>query len=201
MHPRPNKFFSVLFSFIPGAGHMYIGLMKRGASFMASFFLSIVCTIFLGNSFLAFNLETAVAFLIPLVWFVSFFDFWQFPRMSNEERLAVKDEFLLLGQFDQLKHFVQGLDMCKVRVIAGVLLIIGGISQLFRRFVMDFMRETYWKDNPRIQEILDMLPQIGAAALLIIVGILLILWKGRQIRKEAQAAAYIEAQEEAYDEE
>jgi len=201
MHPKPNKFLTALFSFIPGAGHMYFGMMKRGISFMAAFFLSIICVVFFSRNFWMLHLETVFAFLIPLVWFIAFFDFWRFPRMSTEERLAVKDEFLMLDQFDLLKNAAKGAAMRKVRIVAGILLILGGASQLFQRFVMEFLIGTYWRNHPNIQEFMFMLPQLGGALLIIIVGLLLIFWKGRQIKKEAQEAAEYAAQEEYNDEE
>ena len=205
MNPKPSKFLTVLFSFLPGAGHMYFGMMKRGASFMAAFFLSIVCAVFFENNFFTFlNINMVFIFLIPLTWFIAFFDFWRFPRMNMEERLAVKDEFLMLDQFELLKNAAKGTVMRKVRIVAGILLIVAGTSQLFDRFVLDFLRH-----YPRLQEFMFMLPQIGGAVLIIIVGLLLIFWKGRQIKKEAQEAAeyaaqealYGEVQEEKYDEE
>jgi len=210
MHPKPNKFLTALFSFIPGAGHMYFGMMKRGISFMAAFFLSIVCAVFFENNFFTFlNINMVFIFLIPLAWFIAFFDFWRFPRMSMEERLAVKDEFLMLDQFEVLKNATKSSAMRKVWIVAGILLILGGASQLFERFVMEFLIGTYWRNHPNIQNFMYMLPQLGGAVLIIIVGLLLIFWKGRQIKKEAQEAAeyaaqeaaYMNAQEEAYDEE
>jgi len=210
MNPKPNKFLTVLFSFLPGAGHMYFGMMKRGISFMAAFFLSIVCAVFFENNFFTIlNINTMFIFLIPLTWFIAFFDFWRFPRMSMEERLAVEDEFLMLDQFELLKNAAKGTAMRKVRIVAGILLILAGASQLFERFVMDFLMNAYWRNHPKIRDFMFMLPQFGGAVLIIVVGLLLIFWKGRQIKKEAQEAAeyaaqealYGQVQEEAYDDE
>lgn len=57
---------AAIFSAIPGAGHMYIGLQKQGLQYMSIFFF----TIFLGN-WLDISL---FMFVIPIIWFYSFFD-------------------------------------------------------------------------------------------------------------------------------
>jgi len=179
MHQNPNKFLTVLFSFIPGAGHMYYGLMKRGVSFMAAFFATILGVIFFSR---VLSLFTGIfVFAIPLVWFISFFDFWRFPRMSLEDRLELKDEFLMLGQLEIPK----GPLLRKAQVIAGVLLVLGGISQLYNQFFMGFLMDRFWHGHPMIQDMLWRLPRLGGALLIIIVGVLLIVWKGKQIKKEA----------------
>ena len=184
MHPNPSKFLTVLFSFIPGAGHMYFGLMKRGISFMAAFFASVAATVFTENYLSA--LTFVFVFAIPLAWFVSFFDFWRFPRMTAEERLELKDEFLML---DQLK-IPKGPLLRKARIIAGIVLILGGASQLYSQFVNGFIVDFLHSD--RMRNFMYMLPRLGSAVLVIVVGLLLIFWKGRQLKKEAKEATYDE---------
>lgn len=57
---------AMAFSIIPGAGHMYLGYQKKGLMIMGAFFFSIFFMGWLGISLLLF--------LLPLIWFYSFFD-------------------------------------------------------------------------------------------------------------------------------
>ncbi|MEA1961079.1 MAG: hypothetical protein U9N81_07350 [Bacillota bacterium] len=61
-----SKAITILFSLIPGAGHMYLGYLKKGTELMTVFFLS---TFFIG--WLGLNV---LGFILPVIWFYSFFD-------------------------------------------------------------------------------------------------------------------------------
>jgi hypothetical protein len=63
---KGKKTMALLLSCIPGTGHMYIGLQRQGLEYMSMFFF----IIFFGNWL---NLDF-VMFLIPIIWFYSFFD-------------------------------------------------------------------------------------------------------------------------------
>lgn len=62
-----STFWSTIFSFLPGGGHMYLGLMKRGLQFMLLFFGIIALSSF-------FYSADFLAFFAVVVWFYSFFD-------------------------------------------------------------------------------------------------------------------------------
>ena len=177
MHPDPNKFLTVLFSFIPGAGHMYLGLLKRGASFMLAFF----ACIFAAAAFNFLNLFSyAFGFLIPVVWFIAFFDFWRFPRMSPEEKALVSDEFLIPSGMQLPGEAV----MHKIRIAAGVLLILAGLYQLYRIFLRDMIY--LYLHSERLIFLFNRMPTMLGGLAIIAVGLLLIFWKSRQLRREAQ---------------
>lgn len=61
-----KKSIALALSVIPGAGHMYLGYQKKGLFIMGSFLFSIFFMGWLGISILLF--------LLPLIWFYSFFD-------------------------------------------------------------------------------------------------------------------------------
>ena len=61
---KKSSFWTFVFSLFPGAGHMYLGLMKKGASLMLLFCLTIALSGFLNLSFLLI--------LLPVIWFYSF---------------------------------------------------------------------------------------------------------------------------------
>lgn len=75
-----NKFFTFIFSFIPGAGHMYLGMMTKGTVFMSLFFGIFAILAY-------FGLEVFMAFL-PVVWCYSFFDVLNLKHLTYEERIA-----------------------------------------------------------------------------------------------------------------
>jgi len=177
LHPNPNKFLTVLFSFIPGAGHMYFGLMKRGASIMAAFFACIAAAVFFDR----FGLVVAAfGLVLPVIWFIAFFDFWRYPRMSEEERALVQDEFLI----PQGVNLPGGAVMRKVRIGAGILLILTGAYQLYQLFLWNFVDE--FLHSQRLIRLIHQTPTLLGGAGIIIIGLLLIFWKSRQLKKEAQ---------------
>lgn len=177
MHPNPNKFLTVLFSFVPGAGHMYFGLMRRGASIMAAFFACIAAAAFLSSMGL-FGYVFGLA--IPVVWFVAFFDFWRYPRLTPEEKALVQDDFFL----PQGVSFPGGAAMRKIRIGAGILLILAGAQQLYRVFLWEFVND--FLHSQRLINLFHRMPTLLGGVAVILVGLLLIFWKSRQLKKEAQ---------------
>jgi len=61
-----SKALTLLFSFVPGAGHMYLGLMQKGTSIMGLFFFSIFL--------ISWVLLDLLGFALPVIWCYSFFD-------------------------------------------------------------------------------------------------------------------------------
>lgn len=61
-----RKIIAIALSTIPGAGHMYLGLLKQGAQLMTAFFLVMFVTDWLQMSLLSF--------ILPVIWFYSVFD-------------------------------------------------------------------------------------------------------------------------------
>lgn len=78
---QKSRTIATLLSIFPGAGHLYLGLQKRGIQLMAAFLLSIYIldVLYLG----------IFLFVIPLIWFFSFFDGLQ--KASEMEKGPVED--------------------------------------------------------------------------------------------------------------
>lgn len=76
---KKNKTLATLLSIFPGAGHMYLGLQKRGLQLMAAF---LFCTYIMDVLRLSLFM-----FLIPILWFFSFFDALQMVSKSGREEL------------------------------------------------------------------------------------------------------------------
>ncbi|WP_240633376.1 hypothetical protein [Paenibacillus montanisoli] len=73
---KRSKWLSTVLSILPGAGHMYLGLQKRGLQLMAGFLLSIYLLDVLQLSLFLF--------MVPLLWCFSFFDaLQQQSRLNN----------------------------------------------------------------------------------------------------------------------
>lgn len=91
-----KKTATMALSIIPGAGHMYLGYQKKGLFLMGIFFFSIFFMGWLGISMLLF--------LLPLIWFYSFFDAMHIVDDSKDEiedldfsLPAVKPEWIGFG--------------------------------------------------------------------------------------------------------
>lgn len=76
-----KKVVTLALSVIPGAGHMYLGHQKRGLIFMGIFFFTIFFMGFLNISFLVF--------LLPLIWFYSFFDAYHTLKGKDTEDIDI----------------------------------------------------------------------------------------------------------------
>jgi hypothetical protein len=75
---RKSKMIATVLAVFPGAGHMYLGLQRRGLQLMAAFLLSIYILDVLRLSIFLF--------IIPLLWFYSLFDALQhISRHGREE--------------------------------------------------------------------------------------------------------------------
>jgi len=79
---KKSKSIATFLSIFPGAGHLYLGLQKRGIQLMAAFLFSIyILDILRLGIFL---------FLVPIIWFYSFFDGLQKASKYGKEELEDK---------------------------------------------------------------------------------------------------------------
>lgn len=112
-----NKIYTALLSLVPGAGHMYLGLMKKGLQFMFIFFGSVIITdlIYSARSFTVLNI---------VVWFYAFFDAYH-SRRKLELGRAVEEDL-----FSELK-----LESVKPKYAGLGLIILGSIVLLQQVFI------------------------------------------------------------------
>lgn len=86
LDPKLNKkTITLSLSIIPGAGHMYLGYQKKGLLIMGTFLFSVFFMGWLGISLLLF--------LLPLIWFYSFFDAMHIVDGNKDE--SMDEEFKL----------------------------------------------------------------------------------------------------------
>lgn len=76
---KKSKSIATFLSIFPGAGHLYLGMQRRGIQLMAAFLFSIyILDVLRLGIFL---------FLIPIIWFYSFFDGLQKASKYGKEEL------------------------------------------------------------------------------------------------------------------
>ncbi|MEG1992162.1 MAG: hypothetical protein RR056_02150 [Acetivibrio sp.] len=166
MIKRKRKFLTFCFSCLPGAGHMYLGFMKQGISIM---------TLFFGICFVATMLNMGpILFVLPVLWFYSFFDTHNKNSMSDEDFYKIHDEYLFNMNFSELQLLLQG----KFRIIIAVVCMLMGVGLLFSNFTSLLYQFLPYENYAYIDHFLNKVPQIILAVFIILVGIRLI--KGKQ---------------------
>ncbi len=81
-----RKTIALIFSVVPGAGHMYLGLQKKGLYIMTIFFFAVF--------FMGWLNISLFLFILPVIWFYSFFDAF---HLVNKE--SCSDEKIELPAF------------------------------------------------------------------------------------------------------
>lgn len=181
MTRKRNGFFTFIFSLLPGAGEMYLGFLKQGASIMILFLG--ICAI--GGMFS----NGALMMLLPVIWFYSFFHVHNLNSLNDEEFYAVEDDFLILNNIVVSENF----NTSKRRKILAVIIITIGVSSIWNMF-MDYLRslanifgwEVAW-----LFSLLRNIPSFVISIALIAFGIYLI--KG----KKTEVDTYIEGDEQS----
>lgn len=176
MTSKKSGFWTFLFSLLPGAGEMYLGFLKQGASIMIAFFG--VFALISG-----FNLNFLI-FLLPVLWFYSFFHTHNLRALPDEEFYTVEDRILFFDTCDEyscqnIKEFFQ-----RHKTATAWVLILLGISLLWNSLV-DFLS---WFLPNALYSVLSSfsynLPQIFIAVAIIAFGLYLISGKKDQLNKE-----------------
>ena len=165
-----KKFLFFLSSLIPGAGHMFLGFMKRGLLLMTVYFIDIGLSMIL-NGFLVF---------MPVIWFYCLFDAWNKFFLSEEERRNVDDSFIFFYNaipeelLPKSKRFTSKIPQKLYRAI-GIALAFFGIVMLCKEL----------RDNlvlPKLAaQILSFVPELLISLALIFIGIRLIVHKKKEI--------------------
>lgn len=166
MKKKKSRFWLFLFSLFPGAGHMYLGLMRMGLSFMIGFLLSIA---------LISITELSVLAVLPITLYIySFFHANNIGGMNDEEFAALEDEYLLgFGDIDRDRFRLDRRN----RNIAAAVLIILGICMLWN-VGFGMIRDYIGWDNPFIKAIYytmrDDVPRVVIAIAIIWFGVVLL---------------------------
>ena len=171
---KRNKFWTVVFSFLPGAGHMFMGFMKQGTSIMVAFFgvMAVASWLDLGE----------LSLLAPVLWFYSFFDCINKRFSTHEQFVQMEDKILFEDWFKSKK----GINLGKFNTLIAVVLIILGVYMLASNTLNMLM----WHDllSNRLVAILGTvlgsLPRFAVSVIIIVFGIKLITGKKKEMKDD-----------------
>lgn len=129
---RRSKVLATLLSAFPGAGHLYLGLQKRGMQLMF---------LFLGSIYVLDLLHLSVfLFMIPLIWFYSFFDGLQCSSRYGREPLIDQPIFKDWARHQRLIGF--GIAALGLYYLA-IRLVIPQLNELFPNAFMTYEIRSY----------------------------------------------------------
>lgn len=171
MKKQKNRFWLFIFSLCPGAGHMYMGLMRMGLSFMLGFMLLIAVTAITGIDVLA---------VLPVTLYIySFFHANNIGGMDAAQFAALEDEYLFgFGEWDTSRLKLNK----KNRNIVAVVCIVLGICMLWN-VGFGMLRDYVGWDNPVIRAVYytmrDEVPRIIIAIGVIWFGVSLL--RGKRV--------------------
>ena len=173
---KKNKIFTLLFSLIPGAAEMYMGLMKMGLSLMVVFVFSIMIPAM-------FNANDVLLFLAAVLWFFGFFHARNVAACEEEEFATIEDKFIW-EEFTEGKPIkIPGATARKW--IAGALIVIG-CAVLWNNMsycILYLMPDYYWDTASVISH---RVPEIVVSVLIILLGIIMIKGKKQEIEEEKE---------------
>ena len=164
MQRKKSRFWSFIWSLMPGAGEMYLGFMKMGLSLMLGF-MGLIAVVALTNL-------GALSVLPIVMWFYSFFHANNLAALDDQTFMMIKDQYLFgmdnVSDLDQLKARMNG----KTKKIAAVVLIVIGVVMLWQT-VFSLLCEIFGWDNYYLSSVYyfvrDDLPRI-------LIGIAVIWW-------------------------
>lgn len=167
MKHKKNKYWTLLFSLMPGAAEMYMGFMKNGFSIMAVFFASFIIPSVL-------RVRDVFLLLAVMVWFYGFFHARNLAACSEEELQEIPDDYIWssFGKIEKIEISNPTLKKwgAVILIFYGLSLLWQSVSQLFYSIVPEYMRIYLY---PVMEEV----PQIAAAFIIIAIGIKLIIGK------------------------
>ena len=178
-----NGFLTLLFAFIPGAGQMYQGYMKRGLS------LILMCCA-IGAVAALFS---PVALFLLVVFMYSFFDTLNL-RAQIALGKAPEDDYLV--HLDPKDKRLARMLMDSHKLV-GWVLIVFGVLIVYENIIMEMLNEVLWRwgrDSVTFRAfylVMDRLPDVVACVAFILCGV----WLVRGPRKPKAAPAPEEAAE------
>ncbi|MGD9678690.1 MAG: hypothetical protein AB7V16_10150 [Vulcanibacillus sp.] len=142
---KKSKSLTFFLSFVPGTGHLYLGLMNRGLQFLLLFFGAM----FISNLLVSELFE----FLLPVIWIYCLFDALQQYNKIQETNEVIDTPIIELTKF------------IKSNVLIGWALIAFGVFLFIEKF---FLQNYGWLYSATFRTVLF-------AVMLIIIGIYLLM--------------------------
>ena len=178
---KKNGILTLLFAFIPGAGQMYQGYMKRGLSLITMFCLFII----LGSTT---GLDALVVGCI-VVYMYSFFDTLNLRAQLAAEK-APEDDYLV--HFDPQDKRLARMLMDSHKLVGWCLIAIGALIA-YEQIIMNTLGDILWRWGQKapvwraIYLVMDQLPEVVLCVALILCGIWLV--RGPRAKKTAPETA------------
>lgn len=176
-----NSLLTFIFSFMPGAGEMYLGMMKKGLAIITAFF----AVVFLG---VVLYIEE-ICVILPVIWCYSFFDTINMRKYSPEGRIEMDNKF---GEDMKVfcDHDWSGL-LKKKNTIFGIGFVLLGLYLLFENFIMPIInRFCDYIGSYVLCDIISNIPSMVVAFLIILLGIQLL--KGGKMKEQIKDEDFIE---------
>lgn len=176
MRQKRGKFLTFICSLIPGAAEMYMGFMKTGISLMTVFAFCWVLPYLL-------RLSDVFIFFGFVTWFYSFFHARNLVVCNEEAFQTLEDEYVWTS-------FLEGrgfkLTNPAIRKWGAVALIVYGITLLWdaiTHWIYFLIPDSMWDE---VSMIVDGVPQVLVALVIIIIGIKLIAGKKEELNGEGK---------------
>ena len=177
---KKNGILTLLFAFVPGAGQMYQGYMKRGLSLITLFCVGIMAGVLL--------LEP-LAIPALIVWMYSFFDTFNLRAQIIAENAPADDYLVHINWKDKR---MQDFMMDSHKLLGWGLIALGGLVA-YENIIMRVFGDVMWRwgqNNPFFRAVylmLDELPEIVICVALIVCGLWLVRGpKGKKNRKKPE---------------
>ncbi|MCQ4949672.1 hypothetical protein [Bittarella massiliensis (ex Durand et al. 2017)] len=185
---RKSKFLTFFWSLLPGAGQMYLGLMRRGVSLMALFFGAIAVAGWLNIGLFLFA--------IPVIWFYAFFDamnLGNLPYDALQYRRACDDFLWKPSDMEGLKKRLGG----KTQIWVGLGCIALGLYVLLDNLLMPYLRRVL-AHSGLFWDVVNSLPTLVVALAVIALGFYLVIGRNRR-EKEIPFVPYQGEEESEHD--
>ena len=176
---KKNGILTLLFAFIPGAGQMYQGYMKRGLSL-------VLMAAAIG---MASMLIPPIAFALLVVFMYSFFDTFNL-RAQISMGTAPEDDYLV--HFDPQDKRLARLLLDSHKLVGWALIAFGALIA-YENIIMNLLNDVLWRwgrDSVVFRAfylVMDRLPDVVLCVALILCGVWLVRGPQKAGKKQAEA--------------
>lgn len=161
---KKNLFFTLCFSFVPGAGQMYQGYMKRGVSILILF--AAFCAIFATVAIPIFIIP------LPVLYIYSFFDTFNIRNTIDKEN---KQEDKYLWDGSDLEELKKSFNIPSAKKLIGIVLIFVGIYMILCNILPQILYDLDLNEVARyLRDLGSYITPITIALLSIVFGLKLI---------------------------
>lgn len=159
----------LLSAIVPGAGHLYLGLIQKGVSFMLTILLVIEAMLYFSATGMKINVPLLIllGLTIPVVYFYNLYDVLQATDRVNERQREVRNEF---------RNWRKSMIFATVLLGEGALLLV-------------FHSRPIW-----FRQLIELYGREAAAILLVVLGLILAVVQVVGVRKATKQAPVSQAE-------